>query len=201
VHVLRFVSAKCVTACTSYLAAFSLTLSLVVTIGLIADHLAACMSACVGGSVCMCCILSVLTASCTAKLTASRTAKLTASCTAELTASCTTKLTASCTAKLSAKCVTACTFYLAAFLSHRTYFGFLARSMSAGNHSSSSSLYNWDHLQKKETQKTSRFFVSPDGFLMGVMLDTGKIATMRLAPMAHISKVTNHCLACLVVAH
>ena len=102
---------------------------------------------------------------------------------------------------VSAKCVTACTFYLAAFLSHRTYFGFLARSMSAGNHSSSSSLYNWDHLQKKETQKTSRFFVSPDDFLMGVMLDTGKIATMRLAPMAHISKVTNHCLACLVVAH
>ena len=43
VHVLRFVSAKCVTACTSYLAAFSLTLSLLVTIGLIADHLAACM--------------------------------------------------------------------------------------------------------------------------------------------------------------
>ena len=43
VHVLRFVSAKCVTACTSYLAAFSLTLSLVVVIALIADHLAACM--------------------------------------------------------------------------------------------------------------------------------------------------------------
>jgi hypothetical protein len=159
--------------------------------------------------VCMCCVLSVLTASCTAKLTASCTAKLTASCTAELTASCTTKLTASCTAKLtasctaklSAKCVTACTFYLAAFLSHRTYFGFLARSMSSADLSSSSSLYNWDHLQKKETQKTSRFFVSPDGFLMGVMLETGKIATMRLAPMTHISKVTNHCLACLVVAH
>ena len=42
-HVLRFVSAKCVTACTSYLAAFPLTLSLVVAIALIADHLAACM--------------------------------------------------------------------------------------------------------------------------------------------------------------
>ena len=155
------------------------------------------MSAYVGRSVCMCCVLSVLTASCTA----SCTAELTASCTAELTASCTTKLTASCTAKLSAKCVTACTFYLAAFLLHRTYFGFLTRSMSSANLSSSSSLYNWDHLQKREAQKTSRFFVSPDGFLMAVMLETGKIATMRLAPMAHISKVTNHCLACLVVAH
>ena len=102
---------------------------------------------------------------------------------------------------VSAKCVTACTFYLAAFLLHRTYFGFLTRSMSSANLSSSSSLYNWDHLQKREAQKTSRFFVSPDGFLMAVMLETGKIATMRLAPMAHISKVTNHCLACLVVAH
>ena len=73
--------------------------------------------------------------------------------------------------------------------------------MSSVNHSSWSLLYNWDHLQKHPNHQNSRFFVSPDGFVMGVMLDTGKMTVMRIVPMSHIPKVTDRCLACLVVAH
>lgn len=55
--------------------------------------------------------------------------------------------------------------------------------------SGSSSLYNWDHVQKQKNLKTSRFFASPDGYLMGAMLESGKLTVLRIVPIANISKV------------